>query len=232
MSADKNIEQNDRKSIFFGRISKFHSWCRSFNRIIHYLSPIFDTGLDPAGPFFNLMGNPLSNSDAEFVDIVHTDMGVYGIIRITGTVDFFPNSGRRIQPGCPTKFALYSEEGTQFFFYQIICHLFDQIFSIRTFHSFCSKKVFLFVFFFFNCLFCFQLSFQRILFSFYTRRNDYDRLFLKQCDLPSNGIFSANNLKVFPCYSLWDKNLDFFAIGFSCRKETRSTAQILIGAFH
>ncbi|XP_043267321.1 lipase member H-like [Venturia canescens] len=68
------------------------------------------TGLDPAGPLFNFIGRHLSYADAQFVDIIHTDAGFYGITRITGTVDFFPNKGRRIQPGCPTAFTPYSEE--------------------------------------------------------------------------------------------------------------------------
>ncbi|XP_050451498.1 phospholipase A1 member A-like [Cataglyphis hispanica] len=59
------------------------------------------TGLDPAGPFFNLLEPRLTFSDARFVDIIHTDVKFYGIAKITGTVDFFPNGGLRVQPGCP-----------------------------------------------------------------------------------------------------------------------------------
>ncbi|XP_047345078.1 pancreatic triacylglycerol lipase-like isoform X2 [Vespa velutina] len=39
-------------------------------------------------------------TDAQFVDIIHTDYGFYGISRTTGIVDFFPNGGHRLQPGC------------------------------------------------------------------------------------------------------------------------------------
>ncbi|XP_014483301.1 PREDICTED: lipase member H-A-like [Dinoponera quadriceps] len=69
------------------------------------------TGLDPAGPLFNILVPHLSSSDARFVDIIHTDYGFYGIGRNTGTVDFFPNGGTRVQPGCPKNFTFYSTEG-------------------------------------------------------------------------------------------------------------------------
>jgi len=48
------------------------------------------------------------------VDIIHTDCGVYGVAKNTGTVDFFPNGGKRIQPGCPEHPKFYSEEGIFF----------------------------------------------------------------------------------------------------------------------
>lgn len=58
-------------------------------------------GLDPAGPFYNIVQKTLSSNDARFVDIIHTDYGLIGVGRTTGTVDFFPNNGRNPQPGCP-----------------------------------------------------------------------------------------------------------------------------------
>ncbi|XP_011175763.2 lipase member H-B [Solenopsis invicta] len=61
------------------------------------------TGLDPAGPLYNRLQPSLSFSDARFVDIIHTDYGFYGIAKTMGTVDFFPNGGERIQPGCPQR---------------------------------------------------------------------------------------------------------------------------------
>ncbi|KAH0954067.1 hypothetical protein HN011_009505 [Eciton burchellii] len=67
------------------------------------------TGLDPAGPFFNILEPRLSNSDARFVDIIHTDYGFYGIAATTGTVDFFPNNGHRVQAGCPLNATIYSK---------------------------------------------------------------------------------------------------------------------------
>ncbi|KAG7190862.1 hypothetical protein KM043_006925 [Ampulex compressa] len=68
------------------------------------------TGLDPAGPLFHLIDLHLTASDARFVDIIHTDYGFYGIARTTGDVDFFPNGGRRVQPGCPTNATFFSNE--------------------------------------------------------------------------------------------------------------------------
>lgn len=68
--------------------------------------------MDPAGPFFNLLEPRLSYTDARFVDIIHTDYGFFGIAVATGTVDFFPNGGRRLQFGCPLNASIYSEAGT------------------------------------------------------------------------------------------------------------------------
>jgi len=71
----------------------------------------FWIGLDPAGPLYNFLYPTLMSSDARFVDIVHTDYGFYGIAKITGTVDFFPNGGERIQPGCPKHPKFYTIDG-------------------------------------------------------------------------------------------------------------------------
>lgn len=66
------------------------------------------TGLDPAGPFWYPGPNgpvgtrvPISKLDAVFVDIIHTDAGVYGAPVSTGSIDFWPNGGIYPQPGCP-----------------------------------------------------------------------------------------------------------------------------------
>ncbi|XP_011883212.1 PREDICTED: lipase member H-B-like isoform X2 [Vollenhovia emeryi] len=68
------------------------------------------TGLDPAGPFFNVLLPSLSSNAARFVDTIHTDYGIYGVAKNTGTVDFFPNGGTRIQPGCPKHPTFYSND--------------------------------------------------------------------------------------------------------------------------
>ncbi|XP_012283456.1 pancreatic triacylglycerol lipase isoform X2 [Orussus abietinus] len=68
------------------------------------------TGLDPAGPFYNLVIPHLEAGDADFVDIIHTDAGIYGTRLVTGSVDFFPNGGVRVQPGCPATFEIESQE--------------------------------------------------------------------------------------------------------------------------
>ncbi|KRT80501.1 hypothetical protein AMK59_8313, partial [Oryctes borbonicus] len=63
------------------------------------------TCTDPAGPAFE---NPkvndtdrVTSADAEFVDVIHTDIGHYGYIEAIGHVDFYPNGGT-LQPGCPS----------------------------------------------------------------------------------------------------------------------------------
>nr|CAD7463219.1 unnamed protein product [Timema tahoe] len=60
------------------------------------------TGLDPAYPEYgrrNPLGR-LNTLDAEFVDVIHTDSGQLGFPNPIGHIDFFPNGGRRMQPGC------------------------------------------------------------------------------------------------------------------------------------
>ncbi|KAL4657378.1 lipase member H-like [Arapaima gigas] len=61
------------------------------------------TALDPAGPQFN--GQPpeerLDPTDAQFVDVVHTDMDALGFRKPLGHIDFYPNGGAD-QPGCPS----------------------------------------------------------------------------------------------------------------------------------
>ncbi|XP_053530736.1 lipase member H isoform X4 [Ictalurus punctatus] len=60
------------------------------------------TGLDPAGPMF--AGVPpeerLDPTDAQFVDVLHTDMNSFGLQGANGHIDFYANGGLD-QPGCP-----------------------------------------------------------------------------------------------------------------------------------
>ena len=63
---------------------------------------MFSAGLDPAGPYFTKVDPAvrLDPSDAEYVDVIHTDAGVFGTDRTdSGHIDFFPNGGYQ-QPGC------------------------------------------------------------------------------------------------------------------------------------
>ncbi|KAM9380068.1 inactive pancreatic lipase-related protein 1-like [Phaethornis superciliosus] len=65
------------------------------------------TGLDPAQPYFQ--GTPtevrLDKSDAEFVDVIHTDTAPtipnlgFGMSPAVGHLDFYPNGGKQM-PGC------------------------------------------------------------------------------------------------------------------------------------
>ncbi|XP_040062001.1 pancreatic lipase-related protein 2-like [Ixodes scapularis] len=62
------------------------------------------TGLDPANALFTNSGVQLRPSDADFVDVIHTNRGKassgkMGINKPCGHVDFYPNGGSK-QPGC------------------------------------------------------------------------------------------------------------------------------------
>lgn len=59
------------------------------------------TGLDPALPFFSNVDNKwkLDRFDASFVDIIHTNAGIFGKIEASGHVDFYVNGGQ-MQPSC------------------------------------------------------------------------------------------------------------------------------------
>ncbi|XP_058804306.1 uncharacterized protein LOC131671704 [Phymastichus coffea] len=59
------------------------------------------TGLDPAMPFFITVSKDekLDSSDAEFVDVIHTNAFVQGKIETSGHIDFYMNGGIN-QPGC------------------------------------------------------------------------------------------------------------------------------------
>ncbi|CAG4936347.1 unnamed protein product [Parnassius apollo] len=60
------------------------------------------TGLDPALPLFSKvpLEQRLDASDAEFVDVIHTDAGIFGFPGTIGHADFYPNGGTSPQPGC------------------------------------------------------------------------------------------------------------------------------------
>ncbi|XP_023954187.2 phospholipase A1 VesT1.02-like [Bicyclus anynana] len=59
------------------------------------------TGLDPAGPCFSNVDARarLDATDAEYVDVIHTNGGMLGIKEPVGHKDFYPNNGMS-QPGC------------------------------------------------------------------------------------------------------------------------------------
>ncbi|XP_058467023.1 pancreatic lipase-related protein 2-like [Malaya genurostris] len=57
-------------------------------------------GLDPALPFFaGDVTDRIKQTDAEYVEIIHTNGGAAGFLEPIGDADFYPNWGR-IQPGC------------------------------------------------------------------------------------------------------------------------------------
>ena len=57
------------------------------------------TGLDPAKPLFIHASNDyrLDQNDAEFVDIIHTDVFARGVLLPSGHVDFYANGGYMIE---------------------------------------------------------------------------------------------------------------------------------------
>lgn len=59
------------------------------------------TGLDPAGPQFYgfSKSHRLDKDDADFVDVIHTNRGVFGYYGNCGDSDFYVNCGAD-QPGC------------------------------------------------------------------------------------------------------------------------------------
>jgi Lipase len=61
------------------------------------------SGLDPALPGFGKRrpnNKKLDFGDATFVDVIHTCGGLLAEESCVGHVDFYPNNGRRSQPGC------------------------------------------------------------------------------------------------------------------------------------
>ncbi|XP_015516093.1 phospholipase A1 [Neodiprion lecontei] len=57
-------------------------------------------GLDPAGPLFYTILDHINTDDADFVQVIHSDDGVIGLNSDVGHVDFYPNGGTNLQPGC------------------------------------------------------------------------------------------------------------------------------------
>ena len=93
------------------------------------------TGLDPAGLYFTTVSSDfrLDESDASYVDVIHTDAGVLGTNRRDGDVDFYPNGGSR-QPGCLFKCKLRRSNSSHpllfFFLSFFLCYLSLYLFSL------------------------------------------------------------------------------------------------------
>ncbi|KAL4716120.1 hypothetical protein ACJJTC_013897 [Scirpophaga incertulas] len=60
------------------------------------------TGLDPAGPCFSyaFSDQRLDKTDAKYVDVIHSNRLVQGVIEPLGHADFYLNGGGPGQPGC------------------------------------------------------------------------------------------------------------------------------------
>jgi pancreatic triacylglycerol lipase len=81
-----------------GYIARTYKSLSKTNRKIKRIS-----ALDPALPLFYpkviFFPQHIEADDADFVDVIHTDGGFYGVMESTGSVDFFPNGGTN-QVGC------------------------------------------------------------------------------------------------------------------------------------
>ncbi|CAH2050165.1 unnamed protein product, partial [Iphiclides podalirius] len=58
------------------------------------------TGLDPAGPLWSGNGNALGRNAGQYVESIHTDGHILGIMNAISHADFYPNGGKNPQPGC------------------------------------------------------------------------------------------------------------------------------------
>nr|XP_033322500.1 phospholipase A1 VesT1.02-like [Megalopta genalis] len=60
--------------------------------------------LDPALPNFQLAGpgSRVARGDARYVEVIHTNAGVFGYSEAIGDIDFYPNGGG-LQAGCKTE---------------------------------------------------------------------------------------------------------------------------------
>ncbi|CAH0724689.1 unnamed protein product, partial [Brenthis ino] len=66
------------------------------------------TGLDPAGPQWGGNSNALNRNSGVYVESIHTDGGLLGIMDPISHGDFYPNGGRNRQPGCTTSLCSHS----------------------------------------------------------------------------------------------------------------------------
>ncbi|KAK4887863.1 hypothetical protein RN001_004134 [Aquatica leii] len=114
------------------------------------------TGLDPAGPIYSakFSNERLDETDAFFVDIIHSNGGLLGYPNRCGDVDFYPNCGT-FQSGCD--FSLSNSTFIDFIIHKIGCdHLRSVSYMIESINhkNFKSKKSIVS-----NELFCFGDSF-------------------------------------------------------------------------
>nr|XP_021200407.2 phospholipase A1 member A [Helicoverpa armigera] len=58
------------------------------------------TGLDPAGYRWHNNNRRLSSGNGRYVEAIHTDGDILGIMNPSGHADFYPNGGKHPQPGC------------------------------------------------------------------------------------------------------------------------------------
>lgn len=76
----------------------------------------FIVGLDPAAPLFRLKkpNERLSNSDAQYVEVIHTNGKALGMFGNIGKADFYPNGGSS-QPGCGWNLSCSHQRAVDYF---------------------------------------------------------------------------------------------------------------------
>lgn len=82
----------------YAKLTPHYKICYASDQLAYIVVP----GLDPALPDFNGVATDsrLDPSDAEFVDCIHTCGGLYGFYDPLCDLDFYPNRGQPVQPGC------------------------------------------------------------------------------------------------------------------------------------
>lgn len=82
----------------YAKLTPHYEICYVSDQLAYIVVP----GLDPALPDFNGVATDsrLDPSDAEFVDCIHTCGGLYGFYDPLCDLDFYPNRGQPVQPGC------------------------------------------------------------------------------------------------------------------------------------
>lgn len=93
------VAEEDLHLIGYGLGAHIAGYAGNFLPVQYRLQHI--TGLNPAKPFYlsNDTSEKLDPSDANFVDVVHTDVIMLGLLEPVGHVDFYVNMGIS-QPNC------------------------------------------------------------------------------------------------------------------------------------
>lgn len=79
------------------------------------------TGLDVAAPLFEIptkrsADSRLSEDDAQFVDVIHTNAGFLGVSEPIGTADFYVENGGPIQSECIDPLNIFESRNNNFYF--------------------------------------------------------------------------------------------------------------------
>lgn len=80
-----------------------HLFLSSFGIKIYIQKKIFSQGLDPAGALYDQLQIGLNQTNAQFVQVLHTTPGLIGTELNRGDADFYANNRSEIQPGCPIR---------------------------------------------------------------------------------------------------------------------------------